>query len=378
MLIYNIVYGGAGTGKTTRLVNDVSKLKKDSYVILSPTHSSLKNLQTRLNDEQKSHSRTLYSYFQIDYEHDHVVGPISFVKHIFVDEFGLIKKELLKQIINKTSIHLNNFIMKNRLVDLDVFIHLYGDPVQLSPIYTEKRYISFNKLAKFDGLHSYVIEHYYNSPFSLTPIVKSHHELLKVNHRANDKVIQIVQRLFYDNDLSVIQYINQLEVVRLIVNEGYVFISSTYELQASIYKLVCVILEQCYSNTIYFNKLLFYNNAKFIVAETTSKRKNGEILTFDHHSDGNIYLKDEDGIIFKYDSLIKLLPEFLITAHKSQGLTIPKVIVCVDNLFDVSMLYTMITRASEDVKFYKVNDVKLNDYITKFRDILHYYGYIDL
>ena len=129
-----MVSAGAGTGKTTRLVNDASKLNKDSYIILSPTHSSLKNLQTRLNDEQKSHSRTLYSYFQIDYEHDHVVGPISFVKHIFIDEFGLIKKELFKQIINKTSIQFNNFIMKNRLVDLDVFIHLYGDPVQLSPI----------------------------------------------------------------------------------------------------------------------------------------------------------------------------------------------------------------------------------------------------
>ena len=372
-----VTYGGAGTGKTYELVNDVKKSKSTSYVILSPTHSSLRNLKDRLTIEQRDHARTVYSYFQIDYENDYVIGPLKIVKDVFIDEFGLIKKKLFKQIINKTSVALHKFISEHRIPDFDITFHIYGDPVQLSPIYTKQRKISFDKLAKYDMQHYYVIEHDYNCLFSLKIVQDAAKHLLTVNHRANDAVIDIVKRLFYDNDLSVITYTNQMEIARLIVNEGYVFISSKYEFHTQIYKLVqSLIISTLTEPYIIKDDLLFYPNSRFLVSETTSQHKNGEYLSFDHIKSNRVYLKDESGSVFEYDSRLKILPEFLITAHKSQGLTIPKVIVCTDNLFDVSMLYTMITRASEDVKFFCINKPDLEDYISRFRDILQFYGYI--
>ena len=380
-IVINVTYGGAGTGKTTALVNDVKTLGGRSYIILSPTHSSLRNLTDKLTSEQGKNAKTVYSYFQIDYENDHVVGPNKIVKHVFIDEFGLIKKELFKQIINKTSIALHKFIDTNRIPDFNINFYIYGDPVQLSPIYTTKRKISFTSLARYEIdshlLPSFVIEHDYNSLFSLKVIREATKKLLTVNYRSNDDVLQIVRKLFYENDLSVIKYIDQMEVARLIVNEGYVFISSKYDLHTSIYRLVQTMLVRKYAENEYklMNELMFYPGSRFLVAETSVSHKNGEYVTFDHISGDKVFLKSGDAV-FEYSNKLKLLPEFLITAHKSQGLTIPNVIVCTDNLFDISMLYTMITRASKSVLFFSNTNPDLTSYVANFRSILQYYNYV--
>ena len=47
-----------------------------------------------------------------------------------------------------------------------------------------------------------------------------------------------------------------------------------------------------------------------------------------------------------------MTPGFLLTVHKSQGRSIDKVIVCIDEMFDVAMLYTAITRARNEIVFY--------------------------
>ena len=45
-------------------------------------------------------------------------------------------------------------------------------------------------------------------------------------------------------------------------------------------------------------------------------------------------------------------PYNLLTVHKSQGYTLENVIVCIDNMFEVSMMYTAATRASNSLMFY--------------------------
>ena len=382
----DVTYGGAGTGKTTQLINDVRQLNNPSFVILSPTHSSLRNLTSKLPSSMVDEAKTVYSYFQIDYEHDHVVGPIKIVKHIYIDEFGLIKKELFKQILNKTSIAVHKFAESMRLDDLQISIHLYGDPVQLSPIYLEKRFISFHALHRYDGNCASVIEHDYNSLFSLKPIRLASKHLLTVNHRSNDEVLQLVKRLFYDMDITSMTFIDQFEVVRRIIDEGYVFISSRYDHQIPIYKLVKNgIIKRFYDDILelkvtfkVIDDLLFYPDAKFMVKETNSKHRNGEYVKVHHFTNTSVWLIDESESVFEYDSKLKLLPECMITAHKSQGLTISKVIVCTDDLFDDAMLYTMITRASESVLFYRSKEIDLIPYLKRFNDLLRFYGYTSL
>ena len=47
-----------------------------------------------------------------------------------------------------------------------------------------------------------------------------------------------------------------------------------------------------------------------------------------------------------------ITPNNIITFHRSQGKTLNKVIICIDNTFDLGMIYTGVTRAVENVVFY--------------------------
>ena len=59
--------------------------------------------------------------------------------------------------------------------------------------------------------------------------------------------------------------------------------------------------------------------------------------------------KDTDKFGHEY---YPITPAYLLSVHKSQGRSIDKVIVCVDGMFDISMLYTAITRTKTKLMFY--------------------------
>ena len=46
-----------------------------------------------------------------------------------------------------------------------------------------------------------------------------------------------------------------------------------------------------------------------------------------------------------------ILPKKFITAHKSQGKSFDKICVILDEMFDISMLYTILTRARSKIYF---------------------------
>ena len=72
-----------------------------------------------------------------------------------------------------------------------------------------------------------------------------------------------------------------------------------------------------------------------------------------------------------------ICPNFLISIHKSQGRTIENVIFCIDELFDMSMLYTGITRAKNKLMFFseEKNEIKRvellikNAYVDDFKQL---------
>lgn len=76
-------------------------------------------------------------------------------------------------------------------------------------------------------------------------------------------------------------------------------------------------------------------------------------------------------------NIIQYAPIFLLTIHKSQGKTIDNVIVCVDDMFDISMMYTAITRAKNNLLFFsKENNEKerckvliKNAYVEEFKQL---------
>lgn len=127
--------------------------------------------------------------------------------------------------------------------------------------------------------------------------------------------------------------------------------------------------------------LYFIPGHKYIVAESTSRFKNGEelicIRTFP-----SVYLKGETA--FEFYGQVSLLPMNLLTAHKAQGMGFKHIIIVLDDLFDISMLYTMISRAMHECKFVWIssgNEQKkqtqnLYESIGKFKDLVKFYGYI--
>ena len=376
----NLTIGAAGTGKSYQIIQKINNEKLKNFVILSPTHSSLRNLMNSLNPEFHNKCSTVYSYFKINYEDEKVIGPSIIYNDIFIDEIGLIKKELFKKIIKSLLKEINLIKIKNDF-NVKINLHLFGDPIQLSPIYTDKRKISFKKLAKYDGIGlSYLIEHDYNSPFSLSLLNDVPRNILKKNYRSNESILNLIHEIFYEKNIENIKFISLTQTVNHILKEGYIFISSKYDIQKSVYQLIKLQLKNKLDNYIEINDLMLYNEARFMVAETYNNFKNGEYLICEIN-DKNVYLNNENGKIdYSSDSKIKLLPEFLLTAHKSQGLSIKNIIVCVDELFDICMLYTMCTRARENIYFYSsdisksIENIKIN--LDKFQEIMKFYKYI--
>ena len=360
------IYGKAGTGKTFYLCQQIIKIvsKNKTFIVCCPTHSAVKNIYRKCKEVYNSVSekqfKTIHSYFKINYENDDVIGSNDFYDYIIIDEVCLIKRELFKKII--------------RTIPYKTKIILSGDVLQLSPIYLNDRGIPFKKLYKYEGTKTFLIEHDYNNVFSTSLIKHSKKVLLTENKRSNDKIINIINELFYNKNLNILKSIPYYKIIHYIQN-GFTLIASRYDFLDNIYNntlngKIGVILTQHHE---YFKVLIINVGDLFYSATETNELHNNDVVKFKYVDGVNYYFENiENGKIILYKNEMFLIPINFLTAHKSQGMTIKNVIICYNNLFDVSMLYTMCTRASENIVFYGSDD--LTDYINKFNELIQYYN----
>lgn len=373
-----LIYGPAGVGKTEAVIKQIEDLLKTSIrmlAVLAPTHSAVLNIKTRcsrvLSEEALSHIlfATIYSYFRIDWENDDVIGAIAYNPYIFIDEFGLIKKELFQSILYKIT-----------LAPIDVNLVISGDVVQLSPIYETERVISFKKLKKhYERTPAYIVEHDFNSIFSISRIRKSKHTLLTINHRSNKHVLEIIDKLFFKCVFDI-ELITTPRLLHLIMNENYVYISSKYEFQIPLYSQIMKLKNGIrMSSHGAFKELLFFDGARFIAND--NYKENGVLNGDELVADGK-KLRKADGTLIEL-GMMDVLPSFMLSAHKAQGLSIDKVIVCIDELFDPCLLYTACTRAVSQLEFYSTQRfteekrAELIAYLQRFNELMRYYDYVD-
>ena len=365
-----VIYGGAGCGKTHRIVEIATELAKKqlSYIVLAPTHSSKYNVYHRFkslgHDIDKDRFQTIYAYFCINWEDNDVIGPSVYYDVVFIDEFGLIKKELFRQMMSCL-----NTVKKH------ITVYIAGDVLQLSPIYVDKLLISLHRLNKYyERVPSFIIEHDYKSLFSLKFVREASKELLTVNHRSDSDTLGLIHEIFYDLNISRIKPISTNKVVYLLSKENYTFISAKYEQHDLIYRQ----LKTQITDKTEINGLAFYKGAKFMAIENTRQVHNGDLLKFKRIEGSRVIFKRDDEEIL-WNNNFKLIPAQLLTSHKAQGLSIDKVIVCIDDMFDISMFYTMCTRAISSLMFYtakKTLDTEgLMRTLTRFHEMLVYYGY---
>ena len=136
-----IIYGKAGCGKTTKMVEMMKESKK--YMVLAPTNAAVENIftlskQTFTKPPKREKYKTIYSFFRIDFENGIVAGAVYYPKVLFIDEFGLMDKHLFKRCLK---------CAEDGGVET---IIMCGDVMQLNPIYRTKQKISFSKLKELN------------------------------------------------------------------------------------------------------------------------------------------------------------------------------------------------------------------------------------
>lgn len=340
-----IIQGKPGTGKSYTLALIYKQFVNDC-VILCFTHSNVNIFKQTYNIEN---CFTIHSFFKANYKNKvKKLVPIK-ANYILVDEFTLIPDELLKVILKYSSNH--NIILS-------------GDILQLSSINNST--LNFNHHFNFDISNltvNEVAKIYFklsNSIYSKSFYLKSDQMILKKNYRSESKVMKILSEAMNDK----IELMNVNDLIKKIKYKKYVVISSRYKWLKYVNELVYSLNDDCIKTMCG----MCDKKQKFIMCETLNKNLvNGQIVEYDE-------IKN-----LKLDKL-PILPLNFITAHKAQGNSYDKVVCILDDHFDISILYTMISRARLNVKFYicsmnsdkVMNEIKSNNKCLKIIESLIY------
>lgn len=398
------IYGKAGTGKSSTLAKIISNCinNKQTYKVLASTHSAVDNIYQitkELNkDVDRTNFKTIYSFFRINYIDNILLGCDQLPNYLIFDEFSLINKYAFKNIVR-------HLIHKTKESNQMIHIIFAGDPLQLNSVYDKNQKISFKKLRTLNKLHPCsinVMEHMHLSIFGSKFLMKHKKKELTKNYRSNDIVIKTLNAIYNKDDSFRYKFIDTSGVLKLLLNDSFVLLASKYIIIQRVYDQLAkrwrdqgkevTTIEQNISFEIGLKRLYVYPGIKLI---TTSTQKcsnpayyNGQeitctdIITSSNH-DTDILVCNSNGVdiciskeqLFDNDVYyFPVLPANMITVHKSQGRSIQNVIVCIDELFDMSMLYTAITRARNGVLFYSTSSNPLetlfkNAYIDEYKEM---------
>jgi ATP-dependent exoDNAse (exonuclease V) alpha subunit len=413
------ICGGAGTGKSTLLCKKMrehldagSEAGKPSSrsleatpnsriggltakletICLCETHSSKQNVKSKfINFYSKDYDinyqfdkvfKTIFSFFRINFKNNAILGPKNKMKTIFFDEFSLISPELFNRCLT--------------YLDKGTEIMIFGDPLQLSCIETKLLSFTYLELQHFSSiLEKAVIETGINpSPILLHKIILHLKKSLLFNIkpkslgiiwlgdeniRATAETSESINRILDYEEAIIHKMIDRDEKEKLIQlmeqekmgespHQEYTFIGSTYEELQEINELINKNrglpfphrkLRNIYlykGMKIYFteNRTNYYNGEKGIIEELTQDYI--KLSNLDTKTLFTVALIDS-----KINIIDEIMPNNLITFHKSQGLSYKNTIISTSNLFDIPMLYTGLTRTINNFYFYgKMEEVTKN------------------
>lgn len=351
----NVIFivGEAGTAKTTRLMNlAIDLIKKGKSIIcLAFTHSAVNNMYQTFSSlngtsPDKKLFRTIHSYFRIVPEE----GIKSFnmkrkdPDYILIDEFSLIPLEIIELIFKSCT---------KKLI-------LAGDLLQLNPI-SDRRGIPQIELFHSDKFASketdfysslLVANHLSNNVFSTDQYQKCDKVLLTENFRSENHVMKILQNVL-NNQIEILHYKDQ-GLKEYVQKNNPTFIGSRYEWLSLMYKEFTDPSQYEQSLNTKLGQTFYNQDKKFVLTKNVSKTIfNGDVVKI--VKEGVFQHGPEQFKLDKEDDQYPILPIDYISVHKSQGRGYDYVVVILDQLFEITMLYTAITRARKDVKFVLIN-----------------------
>ena len=389
------IIGQAGTAKTTNLMKIAFKLftQRKSFICLAYTHSAVHNmiekfkknsLNTKFEDSVINRFfKTIHSYLGIiPTEIGYCFQNSNFEPHdyILIDEFSLIDLDTLNYLLDKLKLF------------KDINLIFAGDILQLNPVNTNP-IISYELFKKIDiktDISSAILvgKHLSNNIYSNPIYTTSDRLILTKNFRFGTNVMNILDKAI-KNDYGTIYRYNDQMIKKFIV-DGYVVVSSKYKNLQKIYSYTQNIKSDLSNSTILSRIGEINIDKKMILTKNINKNfTNGQIV--------QVYLTDKDDEIKikndQYEVIIKksdprsdntldyseetedkkmfkntkskinnsksfpLLPLNFYSIFKAQGKSFDNVIVVLDDLFEITMLYTGITRAKNNVIFVHIHEL---------------------
>ena len=392
------IVGKAGTAKTTTIIDTVTKLVTDyptkTVAIIAFTHQAVNNIKLKLKERErelddgdfdKVITKTIHSYFQLvpGEEHEYTKRSIQLPDYLFVDEISMIPDQLMKIIFKLVS---NQTVLAQQTLTQSKTrcqLILVGDILQLNPINLERKPIDINLLSKIKDFNCtftealLIADHLSNNVFGYNQFPKLFDDkpvmtttrsyqqmpqqssatkmILRRNFRNNITVNNIIEDMLKDpSNYTKYTFTDWNHI------DDYVVISSKYSTLKEVYA-------KTKHNGIYLlNTLLGYVSCKIgdkmILTESVNKDfVNGDIVEIiSNNTIRSVNCEEPKTYTFGNMKCLPLLPYNYLTIHKSQGLGFDKVIVVLDNLFEITMLYTAMTRAKVDLKFILLNPEELD------------------
>lgn len=341
------VLGKAGTGKTTTILNSLKDMK-GKILCIAYTHSAVENLRSKSENQNQWVFMTIHKYLKLP------INKIIYRKlkeyerfdYIVIDEVSLIPLNIIDILFNLT-----NYFKETKFI----FI---GDLLQLPCINKDKKLLNIKQkyLKKYPGFKNVIcsldnclkLVLYLNDTIYFNEYFMNNDKMiLTYNYRNNEYVQSIINELI-GNIVPEEELKNNIKKYMININElgqeqfkDYVKLASRYKYLKTLYSVSNIMKddEKCVNCKI---------GEIFI--------KNGDILVANENIEDMDLVNGEEYIIENVDdellmfNIKKFLPYNYLTIHKSQGKTLDKIIVCIDDLFEISMFYTALTRAKTDIK----------------------------
>lgn len=338
------VLGKAGTGKTTSILNSLKNVK-GKILCIAYTHSAVENLRNK--SENQWVFMTIHKYLKLP------INKIIYRKlkeyerfdYIVIDEVSLIPLNIIDILFNLT-----NYFKETKFI----FI---GDLLQLPCINKDKKLLNIKQkyLKKYPGFKNVIcsldnclkLVLYLNDTIYFNEYFMNNDKMiLTYNYRNNEYVQSIINELI--GNIIPEELKNNMKKYIININElgqeqfkDYVKLASRYKYLKTLYSVSNIMKddEKCVNCKI---------GEIFI--------KNGDILVANENIEDMDLVNGEEYIIENVDdellmfNIKKFLPYNYLTIHKSQGKTLDKIVVCIDDLFEISMFYTALTRAKTDIK----------------------------
>lgn len=377
MVKITLIMGDAGTGKSHELAKRINNVLNDNkkFVVLAFTHSAVNTIYNTFN---KLYSKDIYTkfmtihkYFRINIITDTIQHNVfEHLDYMFIDEYSLISVKLMRNIFGAIKSSVDNLVIcgdYKQLHSVDTF-----PTIEYETLFNYSKILD-NKYP-FDNNVLEAIQHFHNSILSMKEIQDNVYEkiILTKQKRSETNITEMVNNLvFSDERIDEDDFISRSSFPGLINNNGYIFIASKYSILQKIHDCVTNYETRnlyTINQPIGLKHLKLYEGQHITITTNTNDMNNGDEYIFEEYNTSNEYalLKDpktgEYKYLYKIDyaddeniepvKYLPIIPSYLSTFHKSQGKTYNNVIICVDDLFDFTMLYTGITRAREDVLFY--------------------------